>query len=81
MEQSIGVNLIIKLMSDVERLALKQKDLDKKQYVISQIQSLMPVFYENHHLMLDAIIDGIIIVANNPHMVQMAKSCCVPCFK
>ena len=76
MEQSIGVNLIIKLMSDVERLALKQKDIDKKQYVITQLQTLMPSFYENHHLMLDAIIDGIIIVANNPQMVQMAKSCC-----
>ena len=76
MESSIGVNLIIKLMSDVERLALKQKDIDKKQYVISQIQLLMPVFYENHHLMFDAIIDGIIIVANSPQMVQLTKKCC-----
>lgn len=80
MESSIGVNLIIKLMSDVERLAMKQKDIDKKNYVITQIKALMPKFYESHHLMFDAIIDGIIIVANNPHMVQMANNC-KSCFK
>ena len=69
----MAIDLVIKLMSDVEKLDKSGKD--KKDWVKEELNHLMPDFYSEHHLLVDALIDGIVMVATSPEMIQTGKRC------
>jgi len=76
---SMAIDLVIKLMSDVEKL--NKPGSDKKKWVIEQLHDLMPEFYAEYHLLIDAFIDGLVIVATSPEMIQTGKKCGKLCSK
>jgi hypothetical protein len=76
---SMAVDLVIKLMGDVERMDKSGKD--KKDWVKEELHSLMPDFYADHHILVDAIIDGFVLVATSPEMIQTGKRCSKMCIK
>lgn len=78
MDLSMGIDLIIKLMADAEKT--DKSGNFKKEWVMGEMKSLMPQFYTEHSAMVSCIIDGIILVASNPEMVQSGKKCCYKIF-
>lgn len=75
----MAIDLVIKLMSDVEKL--DKSGSDKKKWVKEELHSLMPDFYADNHLLVDALIDGIVMVASSPEMIQTGKKCGKICSK
>lgn len=75
----MAIDLVIKLMADVEKL--DKPGSDKKKWVKEELHVLMPDFYADNHLLVDALIDGIVMVASNPEMVQTGKNCGKICSK
>ncbi len=70
---SMGMNLIIKLMSDAEKRFIE--GAAKKSFVLREIKLLMPDFYVHHDVMIGVFVDSIVYVAANPTMVQNAAVC------
>jgi len=78
-DREMSVDLIIKLMGDVEKMG--KSGVDKKDWVKEEIRRLNPKFYEENGLLIDALIDGFVLVATNPEMIQAGKRCCSKIFK
>lgn len=79
MDISIALNLVIKLMADVEKL--NKPGADKKKWVKEELNSLMPDFYAENHLFIGEAIDAFILVASNPELIQTGKNCSKMCIK
>ena len=75
----MAIDLVIKLMSDVEKMDKSGKD--KKDWVKEELNVLMPDFYAEHHTLIDALIDGFVMVATSPEMIQTGKKCGKLCSK
>jgi len=74
-----GIELIIKLMGDVEKT--DKSGNFKKDWVMSQIKIIMPQFYQDHSVLIGDIVDGMVFVASHPEMIQGAKTCSKTCSK
>ena len=69
---SMMVNAILKYMKDAEnRSSLhKMTGLQKKDFVINLIKYNMSNIYQNHSSIINAMIDTLIHVSNNPSILK-----------
>lgn len=73
MDVSTIADLIISLMASAEKTNMGGSY--KKEWVLNEIAGLSPQFYKDHSVMIGYIIDGFVLVASNPKMIQSSKNC------
>ena len=76
---SMAINLVIKLMADVEKM--DKPGADKKKWVKEELNSLMPDFYAEHHILVSELIDAFVFIASSPELIQHGKNCSKICGK
>lgn len=69
------LDTILKYIKDIEMESSKHplSGLQKKEYVIKRIQH-MPI-YQQHSLLIDAMIDSLILVSNHPNILKADNIC------
>lgn len=69
---SIMSNAILKYIKDAEDESsrIKMSGLQKKEYVIKNVQHNMPHIHEKHSLFIDVMIDTIVSVSKDPSIVK-----------
>lgn len=70
---SMAINLVIKLMADVEKEG--KEGYDKKQWVKDELNCLMPDFYTENRVLISELIDAFVFVASSPELIQSSKNC------
>ena len=69
---SMMLHAILKYIKDAENASLKNKmsGLQKKDFVINLIKYNMSNIYQNHSSIINAMIDTLIHVSNNPGILK-----------